>query len=109
MGTWGWDEHKQRFLEVIQEVDCIEALRWCQRELDKRIASASAAKARSIHDGDTVEVTEGPLSGNCGKVIAHCCRSADSLLVELDGLALELPLPIPATALRVLVVSGAPS
>ncbi len=90
-------------------MDRIEALRWCQRELERRIASVCADKARSIRDGDTVEVTEGPLAGICGRVIAHCCRAADSVLVELDGLELDVPLPIPVTALRVLVASGAPA
>ncbi len=107
MQTWGWDEHKQRFLELMEEVDCVELLRWCQEQLERRLASACAEKARSIHEGDTVEVTEGPLSGICGRVIAHCCRAHGSVLVELEGLELDVPVPIPAAALRVLVTSAA--
>ncbi len=105
MQIWGWDEQKQRFLELMEEVDCIELLRWCQEELERRLASAGAERARSIHEGDTVEVTEGPLSGICGRVIAHCCRAHGSVLVELEGLDLEVPVPIPAAVLRVLVAS----
>jgi hypothetical protein len=109
MEAWGWDEHKQRFLQLMQEADCIELLQWCRQELERRIAGACAEKARSIRDGDMVEVTEGPLAGICGRVIGHCCRAAGSVLVELDGLELGVPLPIPVTALRVLVASVAPS
>jgi hypothetical protein len=109
METWGWDEHKQRFLQLMQEADCIELLQWCRQELERRLAGACAEKARSLRDGDMVEVTEGPLTGICGKVVGHCYRAAGSVLVELHGLELGVPLPIPVTALRVLVASGAPA
>jgi hypothetical protein len=103
------EEHKRRLLRLIAEADSIEALRWCREELDRCIAGLCAEKARCIHDGDAVEVTDGPLAGTCGTVIAHGCRTGDTLLVELDGLEFDLPLPIPSWALRVRTAAAVPA
>jgi len=84
----------------------MESLRACRDEMGQCIADLCAEKARHIHEGDAVEVTDGPLAGTCGTVIGHGRRTADTLLVELDGLAFDLPLPVPAWALRVRVASA---
>jgi transcription antitermination factor NusG len=94
------EDQRQRFVQVLQEIDSPEALEWCREAVEERLAEVSAERARCLHKGDIVEVTEGPLAGNRGQVTARSCHAQDMVLVQFDELDLPEPLPIPAAALR---------
>ncbi len=89
-----------RFQRLLEEADCPESLEWCRKAIDARMAQLGIERAQSLRDGDAVEVTEGFLAGRAGHIVSHCCRARGSVYVELDGLDMDLPIPIPSHALR---------
>ncbi len=100
--TEGYDGYKERFLQLLQEIDSIELLQWSHDELESQVTRLNAHAASRITQGDTVEVTRGPAAGMHGTVIGRAEQEDGVLLVDLDGVSFGMPVPIPALALTVL-------
>ncbi len=95
------DGYKERFLQLLQEIDSIELLQWSHDELEGQVTRLNTEAAGQIREGDQVEVTRGPAAGMHGTVIGHTEQDDGVLLVDLDGVNFGMPVPIPALALTV--------
>ncbi len=98
----GPESYQERFLRLLQEADTIDLLRWSRRAVDEQTQRFCATRAHCLARGDHVEVTEGPARGRHGTILGHGAYGENLLLVQLEDVDVEEPLPIPATALRLL-------
>jgi transcription antitermination factor NusG len=101
MKTHDMEGFKERFLELVQEIDTIELLQWSHDELESQVSRLNNEAAHNINEGDAVEVTRGPAAGMQGTVIGRAEQEEGVLLVDLEGVNLGMPVPIPALALNV--------
>ena len=102
MRTHEIEGFKEKFLELVQAIDSIELLQWSHDELEGQVSRLNSEAAHNINEGDAVEVTRGPAAGMQGTVIGRAEQEEGVLLVDLDGVNLGMPVPIPALALNVL-------
>jgi hypothetical protein len=96
------EQYKDRYLELVQQIDSLDMLQWSHSELEGQIARLNVEKAQAISDGDLVQVVAGPAAGVNGTVVGRSTDDDGVLLVELDGVDMGMPVPIPALALSVL-------
>lgn len=94
--------YKDRFLQLVGEIDSLDLLQWSHDELEGQISRLNYELAQRIGDGDVVEVTRGPGMGMHGTVVGRHPDDAGVLLVEINGMEVGSPIPIPALALSVL-------
>ncbi len=96
------EQYKDRYLELVQQIDSLDMLQWSHGELEGQIARLNVQKAQAISDGDVVQVVAGPAAGVSGTVVGRSNDDDGVLLVELQGMDMGMPVPIPALALNVL-------
>jgi len=101
MRTHEVEGYKERFLQLLEEIDSLELLQWSHDELDNQVTRLNLEAAHRISEGDSVEVTRGPAAGMQGTVIGRAELEEGVLLVELSSANLGMPVPIPALALSV--------
>ncbi len=96
-------EHfKDEFMRLIGQIDSLDLLQWSHDELEGQISRLNYDMAGRISNGDLVEVTRGPGQGMRGTVVGRHPEDAGVMLVELDGVDVGSPIPIPALALSIL-------
>jgi hypothetical protein len=100
------EHYKEQFLHLVGEIDSLDLLQWCHDELEGQIGRLNLRLAQGIGAGDVVEVTRGPGQGLRGSVVGRHPEDTGVMMVDLEGVDIGAPVPIPALALRVLAAQG---